>query len=73
LVDLVQLRDVGTHGDQSEFGCRRIQGGRVAAGYDDLGAFLLEAFGGRETDAAVPARDQCDFSCIAIHVHCSSG
>jgi hypothetical protein len=64
LVDLVQLRDVGTHGDQSEFGCRRIQGGRVAAGYDDLG---------RETDAAVPARDQCDFSCIAIHVHCSSG
>src|SRR5208337_2221525 len=57
LPDFVQVRDVGTNADQSELGCRRIQGGRIAAGYDHRGTFLLEALGRRETDPAVAARD----------------
>ena len=48
--DAVVAGDVGRNRDGVQFGCDRIQPVDIAGGDDDIGAFPLGEFGGRQTD-----------------------
>ncbi len=66
LVEGVELVEAGRvdldAGGVADLGHGSIQFGLAAAGDVDVGAFLGEAFGGRQADAGGAAGDDCDFA-----------
>ena len=63
-VEVVQIRNIALHTYDvaSDLFDGRVESGLTAAGDVDEGAFCDEALCGRETDAAVAARNHCDLS-----------
>ena len=63
-IEVVQIRNIALHSCDiaTDLLDGRIESGLPTAGDVDEGAFRYEALCGRETDAAVAARNHCDLS-----------